>query len=80
MTLEEKYLVSMETPLTTTGGQGKLKDFLDENKYIYAPTAVLDVDLFLDRILPGARRRSTTSARTRPATWSSVRSPTQRCG
>ena len=54
VTLEEKYLVSMETPLTTTGGQGKLKDFLDENKYIYAPTAVLDVDLFLDRILPGA--------------------------
>ncbi len=54
VTLEEKYLVSMEAPLgSMAGGQAKLKDFLDENKYIFPPNAGLDVDLFLDRVLSG---------------------------
>lgn len=54
VTLEEKFLVSDNAPMHTSGGQAKLKDFLDENKFIYAPTDALDVDLFLDRIVTGA--------------------------
>jgi hypothetical protein len=54
VTLEEKYLANMESPLESTGGQAKLKDFLDDNKFIYPPNAALDVDLFLDRILVGS--------------------------
>ena len=55
VTLAENYLVSRESALTgAESGQTKLKDFLDDNGYIYQAGDALDVDLLLDEIMPGA--------------------------
>ena len=48
VTLAEKYLVPDEGALGSVSGQTKLKQFLDDNKYIYQPTDAVDVDLLLD--------------------------------
>jgi hypothetical protein len=54
-TLAERYMVSAESPLAAPAdGQTKLMDFLSDNQLIYKPNDVLDVDLLLDELLPGA--------------------------
>ena len=53
VTLDERYLVSDDNALGSVSGQAKLKEFLDNNKYVYLPGEALDVDLLLD-LLPGA--------------------------
>ena len=54
VTLAEKYLVSEESALEAVHGQHKLKEFLDDNKLIYAFSDALDVDLFVDSVMSGA--------------------------
>jgi len=53
-TLDEKYMVSEEGALQKPRGQTNLKQFLDDNKLVYGPTDVLDLDLFLGRVVSGA--------------------------
>jgi len=53
VTLDERYLVSDEGALGTVSGQAQLKQFLDDNKYVYQPNEAVDVDLLLD-LIPGA--------------------------
>lgn len=55
VTLDERYLVSRETPLgEMKNGQANLKKFLDANNYIYQPGDALDPDLLVNLLLPGA--------------------------
>ncbi len=54
VTLDEKYLVSDESPLDVTSGQAALKQFLDDKKLVYQPTDALDADLLVDSIMKGA--------------------------
>ena len=56
VTLDEKYLVPEESPLEgpATRGQDKVKDFLDDNKFIYQPGESPDVDLMLDFVVKGS--------------------------
>ena len=52
-TLEEKYLVPENDPLSPISGQQRLMPFLLNNDLIYGPSDVLDVDLLLDELLKG---------------------------
>lgn len=53
-TLPEKYLVPADSALIDVNGQARLKQFLDDNRYIYQSLDVLDIDLLLRQIVPGA--------------------------
>ena len=52
--LEEKYQVPEDEILKGTYGQPSLKRFLEEKKLIYKSDDILDVDLFLEKVLRGA--------------------------
>lgn len=53
VTLDEKYLVSEESALASVSGQTQIKEFLDDNRYVYQPNESVDVDLLLE-LLSGA--------------------------
>lgn len=54
--MEEKYLVPAEGGSLAAGniGQANLKSFLEDKNLIFKETDALDVDLFIDTVLPGA--------------------------
>jgi len=54
VTLQEKYLISEEGGLQAQKGQNNLKRFLDDEKLVYQQSDALDVDLLLEKIMPGA--------------------------
>jgi hypothetical protein len=55
VSLPEKYLVPRDSPLSSAPqGQAHIVDFLTDNRYLYEADAALDVDLLLEKILPGA--------------------------
>ncbi len=52
--MEEKYLAPSEGSLATGNiGQANLKSFLEDKNLIFRDTDALDVDLFVDTVLPG---------------------------
>jgi hypothetical protein len=53
-TLDEKYLVSENSPLSNVSGQNSLKQYLDDYQLIYQTEDVLDVDLLLDEVVQGS--------------------------
>lgn len=53
VTLDERYLVSEDSALGSVSGQAKVKEFLDDNRYVYQPNEAVDVDLLLD-LMQGA--------------------------
>ncbi len=54
VTLEERYLISEDGGLQAQRGQDKVKRFLDDTRLVYQPSDELDVDLLLEKIMPGA--------------------------
>lgn len=54
-TMQEKYLINAESPLESVQGRGQasVMQFLQDNDWIYLDNQSLDVDRFVDRILPG---------------------------
>lgn len=54
VTLQEKYLISDESGLQAQKGQNNLKRFLDDEKLVYQQSDALDVELLLEKIIPGA--------------------------
>lgn len=52
--IEEQFQVPKDSPLANNVGQANLSGYLEAKSLIYGPGASLDVDLFIDRVLPGA--------------------------
>lgn len=54
--MEEKYLVPVDGGVAAPGniGQANLKSFLEDKGLIFGDADALDVDLFVDAVLPGA--------------------------
>jgi len=52
--LEEKYQVSEEQMLQRPQGQACIKRFIEDKNLVYLPDQVLDADLFVTKVLPGA--------------------------
>ena len=52
--LDERFLVSEDSPLENVSGQGKLAEFLAEKRLIYQANDSIDPDLLVQRLLPGA--------------------------